>query len=189
MKKITSLSLFLFLIVFAVPLWALDPIAPKEERAFGFLSVESPLETDVCEITPLGKAERPPITFKSYEMVKVPVGEYNLKVKIQELDWTKQIKVTPTELTQIFVTGYGNLKVKTPHPDKDIVEVFDHSGRLVKSFPSSELKTLPAGNYRVSVKLSTDYPNPKDPKQHLIQQVTKNTSIITNETRRLVVSY
>ncbi len=187
MKKILITSAFLFSLLTLPFLFALDPVAPKSERAFGFLTVESPLATDIIEITSLkNSVDNFKITFNNDEMIKIPIGEYFLRVKMQEVKWSQKIEVLPTELTEITVVGYGNLSVKSPYPDQTTVEVSSKEGKGITTFKASQIKTLPTGTYRVTIKLPPEefvnirnvYPD----------EVTKNdVEIITNQTRRLIV--
>jgi hypothetical protein len=122
MRKITMAGLLVFVLGFSTLALALDPVAPRAERKFGEILVESPLpESDLCELTPTskgGEAQK----FKPGETTKVPVGEYDLKVKLQDAEWKTHLTIHPTERADIKVTGYGNLKVTTPNPKSDKVE-------------------------------------------------------------------
>src|SRR4030095_2055574 len=131
--------------------YALDPVAPKEERAYGFVTLESPLSSDVGTMTGVAPAGLSPVTIKSGDMMRVPVGEYTLTVKMLGYTWTSPVSVTPTELTAVVVDGYGNLKVSTPNPTIDMVEVWSTDNRVVASFPASELRTLPVGTYSLNL--------------------------------------
>jgi hypothetical protein len=187
MHKIIVPSLaFLFLFTTSL-VFALDPVAPKSERAFGFLTVDSPLPGDILEITSLRKeANAFSLTFRNNELVKVPIGEYSLTVKMQGYNWTQNISVLPTEMTDISVTGYGNLLVKAPNPPKTTVEVYSTDGTLISRFNASEVKTLPVGAYQVTITIEPDVIANAGP--FYTSHVTKNdVRIITNETRKLVV--
>lgn len=176
---------FLFLMNLS-PAFALDPVAPKEERAFGFVSVETPLPTDVCELTGIAPAGLPPMTVRPGELIRVPVGQYNLRVKMQGYEWTNTISVTPTELTAAVVSGYGNLKVATPNPTVDQVEVSSSDGKALKTFRSSEIATLPIGVYRVKIRLGSGAV--ASGQGNMMQDVVRtDVKILPNETRRLVV--
>ena len=186
MKRKTSLFLFLFFVTGLSTSFALDPVAPKSERAFGFVSLESPLPTDVGELTGVAPAGLAPAILRPGDLFKVPVGEYNLKVKMQGYEWTSPISVTPTELTAVVVPGYGNLKVSTPNPSVDQVEVYSPDGSVLKSFRSSEIVTLPIGTYRVKVKLGPEALIKGQ--ENLMRDVVRtDVKILPNETRRLVV--
>lgn len=181
-----SKSLFFFMAIFLFGLqqsaWALDPVAPRSERKYGQLMVQTPLPSDVCEIQMTTDKNRDAglgyqQTFKPGETIKVPVGDYVLKVKLQDAEWTSQLTVYPTERTDVKVTGYGNLKVNSPNPSKDTVQVTSLEGKKISSFKSSQLKTLPTGTYNVTVKMGGS-------------SITQpNVIIITNTTREVSASY
>lgn len=163
-------------------LWALDPVAPRAERKYGELAVQTPLPSDTCEIKMTKDKNRDAgidyqQSFKPGETIKIPVGDYDLTVKLQDREWKTQITIHPTERTDVKVTGYGNLKVTTPNPSKDSVEVADLGGKVISTFHPSQVKTLPTGTYNVKVKMGgTSITQP-------------NVVIITNTTREITASY
>ncbi len=174
-KKFVFLFLF-FLFLSPLSLFALDPVAPVAERKFGTLFVKSPMpESDSCVVQ--SNTSDFSKTFKSGETIKLPVGEYSLKVKLQDAEWNSLASIQPTERTEIVVIGYGNLKVKSPNPSADRVEVYTPDARLVKSFSASKTQTLPTGEYTVKIKLG---------KSELIQS---GVTLISNTTRELEVGY
>lgn len=185
MLKILVLTLT-FLITFTTSfVFALDPVAPKSERAFGFLTVDSPLTSDILEITSI-KPNAFSLTFRNNELVKVPIGDYFLTVKMQSFKWSQKISVLPTEMTNIFVPGFGNLLVKAPNPSKTTVEVYSSGGALVSQFMASEIKTLPIGTYQVTMKVPPE--EIVNAGNFYTSNVTKNdVRILSNETRKLVV--
>jgi len=177
MRKIASLlSVAIFVSLPAFTL-ALDPVAPRSERKFGEVLVKSPLpETDMVELIPTAKGGEPH-KFKPGETVKVPVGEYDVKVKLQDGEWTNHITVHPTERNDVVVTGYGNLKVNTPSPKSDKVEVTALDGKMIKTFNPTRVTTLPTGTYNVKVIMGPD-------------QITQNNVVIvTNTTREVSASH
>lgn len=181
MRKIST-ALFSAFLMLASVAYALDPVAPKSERAFGFLSVETPLKTDVIQAINSDPAKAAaPILLKNDEILKVPVGDYLVKVKMQDKEWSQSVKVQPTELSALTVTGYGNLRVMAPDPANTNVDVYGMDGQLVSHFAASQIKTLPTGNYRVTVKL------PMESGMRSNEVTKENISIVTNETRRVVV--
>lgn len=176
MGKKTVFLLSVFLLCFSSPLRALDPVAPREERAFGFLKVNTPLPlTDRCEVSAVAPASGYRQGFKPGERIKIPVGDYLLKVQLQDRAWQNPISVRATELTAIVVTGFGNLKVSSPKKS-DTVEVYSSKGALVSQFPASQVKTLPVGRYQVKVRMG-DLETPK------IQ-----VAVITNTTREVIAT-
>jgi len=190
-KAMTFLISFLFLSTLGLSsTFALDPVAPKSDRAFGYLKVDTPLPaSDRCEIQRISGIGYQ-LQFQPGEMIKVPVGEYQLNVQLQNGLWSSPISVSPTEFTAVIVPGYGNLKVNSPNPRLDMVEVFSHNdGRLVDRFPAANIKTLPIGNYDVMIKVGNRYVM----KDKVIRQVStasrSNVSIMPNTTRELTVSF
>lgn len=165
-----------------LPVFALDPVAPKSERNKGHVMVTTPLpESDTCEV--IGKnglAKDFQKSFKPEDIVQIPIGDYQLKVKLQENEWTTDITVKPTELTRVVVTGYGNLKVNVSQPDpEDEAKVFS-SDKLIKTFDPAKTITLPEGTYSVKIK----------PKKAKKKEITiENVKIITNTTRGVEVSF
>ena len=163
-------------------LWALDPVAPRAERKYGELTVQTPLASDVCSIKMTKDKNRDAgidyqQSFKPGETIKIPVGDYELKVKLQDREWTTQVTIHPTERTDVKVTGYGNLKVNSPSPNKDTVEVATLDGKVISTFHPSQVKTLPNGTYNVTVKMSgTSITQP-------------NVMIITNTTREVSAAF
>ncbi len=183
MKGFNRVLVLVFIFVFSSQVAsALDPVAPRAERKYGELMVKTPLPTDTCEIKMTKDKNRDAgvdyqQTFKPGETLKIPVGDYVLKVKLQDREWTSQITIQPTERTDVVVTGYGNLKVTSPSPSKDKVEVYGLDGKLVSSFNPSQVKTLPTGTYNVTIKMGG-------------ASITQsNVVIITNTTREISASY
>jgi len=168
---------------------ALDPVAPKAERVFGFVEVVSPLpESDLCTLIDASGAR---IDFKPGQMLKVPIGQYLLKVKLQNDEWSKQISVTPTEFNYVAVPGYGNLKVKTPNPASDTVEVYSEDGALLRSFPASQTETIPMGTYQVKVKIGAggaiNHPNAVNGYYSMVSK--DRVMILPLATREIVVTF
>src|SRR4030095_8263548 len=95
--------------------FALDPVAPRAERKLGELLVKSPLpETDTCQvnfISKKGETFQEPVkeSFKPGQKIRIPVGDYALKCRLQEADCSSKISVNPTERTAVTITGYGHL--------------------------------------------------------------------------------
>jgi len=167
-----------FVLGFSTLALALDPVAPRSERKFGEILVESPLpESDTCELSPTSKGGGETQKFKAGETTKVPVGEYDLKVKLQDAEWKMHVTIHPTERADIKVTGYGNLKVTSPSPKSDKVEASSTDGKFSKSFAPNHVQTLPTGTYNVKVIMGSD-------------QVTENNVVIvTNTTREVIASH
>ncbi len=175
-RKFFYLSILIsFFTLLSAHLFALDPVAPVSERKFGFLQVHSPLpESDICTVTnpTTGFSQ----TFKPGETIKIPVGEYSLNVKLQHNEWSSPAIIQPTERTDIFVTGYGNLKVTAANPTTTSIEVYSQDGRLITQFAPNGPQTLPTGTYNLKIKIGNS----------TAQQ--EGVVIITNTTREIMVS-
>jgi hypothetical protein len=169
---------------------AFDPVAPRSDRPFGFLKVDTPLpQSDLCEITSInGVKYGYHLAFRPGEMIQVPIGEYELKVKLQDGEWTSPITVTSTEFTNVVVPGYGNLKVQAPHP-WDMVEVYSRDGQLLKRFPASKVKTMPIGIYDVRVTMESDLANRGNVTVNTMIASKHNVMIAPNTTRELIVQF
>lgn len=166
-----------FLLFLPMTTYALDPVAPKADRAFGFFKVDSPQNSDACELLRLSPAHPPYKTHcQPNTMMSVPVGEYQLSVRMQEYSWNEKVHIHPTEYTSVAVLGYGNLLVTSPRPD-DRVEVINAQGKEVAQFKVNSVKTVPVGTYEIRLKS-------RDGQASLSRVV-----VITDKTRELVVSY
>lgn len=169
--------LILFLLSTPFSSQALDPVAPKSDRAFGFFKVDTPQNSDFCELLRLHPAHPPYKTScQPNTMMTIPVGEYQLNIRMQEYTWNQVLHIHPTEYTSIAVLGYGNLYVTSPRAS-DLVEVSNSQGREVASFKVNTIKTIPVGSYSIKVKSKGT--------QVSMNQVT----MIANKTRELVVTY
>ncbi|MBL7684681.1 MAG: hypothetical protein JNK65_01435 [Deltaproteobacteria bacterium] len=179
MKKVYAFIFVFSLLVISSLSFALDPVAPRSERKYGQLMVKTPLpELDVCEVVSTkDSADKFQKTFKPGEAVKIPVGDYIVKVKLQGYEYQSNATIQPTERTDVVVTGYGNLKVNSPKPNSDMVEVRTKDGKLIKSFNPKGVQTLPTGTYDVKVKM----------KEGDVTQ--ENVVIITNTTREVSASF
>ncbi|MBF0493243.1 MAG: T9SS type A sorting domain-containing protein [Deltaproteobacteria bacterium] len=174
----TKPLLLLSLIFICSTSWALDPVAPKSERAFGRIRVKTPLPSDTCEIK--GKASQTEgkfIPIPCADMTKVLIGDYELRVKLQNTEWSKEVSILPTEFTEVNVVGFGNIKVSSPNPNLDSVEVLSLDGRKVREFFTKDTITLPTGTYNLKIKTNK-------------QEVPLNDVVIfSNTTREVSVSF
>jgi len=179
MRKFIIIILSFSLFLLTSPLgFALDPVAPKEERAFGFFKVDTPLpQSDRCELRGVGLSNYGfIIPCVPGQQMKVPIGAYHLSVHLQGNEWLMPLTVTPTEYTKVAVTGFGNLKVIGAGPS-DMVEVASQDGRINERFRASEVKTIPVGVYNVKINTSAE------------SIIKSNVSIWPNTTRELIVSF
>lgn len=189
MRKIMILlTSFLLFALGAGTASALDPVAPKTDRAFGFLRVDTPLPSDRCEIlSTKGLSPGFASSCRSGEMMKVPVGVYQLKVGLQNgATWSSAITIHSTEFTKVAVPGFGNLRVQSPDSSFDRVELYSLDGELIKSFPAGTLQTLPMGTYNVMVKMRGPF---KVTKHIPVVAHRDNVQIWPEATRELIVSF
>ncbi|GEM_PF-1100161 len=177
LRRGIKILFILWVMIFSQITYALDPVAPLSERKQGSLSVKTPLpETDVCEVIGSNSLQPFQQKFKSGELIKLPVGNYIVKVALQDTEWERGITIEPTERTDIVVTGYGNLKVVTPHPSKDVVEVYTAEGKMLRSFHPTRTKTLPTGTYNIKVKMGE------------AEVTQRDVMIVSNTTREISTS-
>lgn len=173
MKKIFPLIL-LSLLAFSGKSRALDPIAPASERAFGTVYVKSPLpNSDIVTLT--SQSDTQNILKMQPEVdAKVKVGDYTVRVEMQDYSYEQEVSVRPTERHEIIVPGFGNMVVKGA---KGTVEVYtkDSSKKPESTFATNYVKTLPSGNYDVKVKVG----------KYTLDQ--NNISVVTNTTREIDV--
>ncbi len=174
---IKKIIYFMFLLALPLTALALDPVAPRSERAFGFFKVESPQpQSDQCTLSRLMPSSLT-LSCQPNTMIKIPVGEYQVTVKMQGgYSWTSRVSVRPTEYTSVAVLGYGNLKVTSPRAS-DIVQVLSSDGKEIGQFQANTVKTIPTGIYDVKVKSNNG------------QSSLNNVRIVTDTTRELLVSY
>src|SRR5436190_15316917 len=174
MKKFPIL-LSLVLSLVSLSCYALDPLAPRGQRAQGMIFVKTPNSSDSVTLTNknTGSSE----ALKPESLQWVAVGDYTVSAKMQDYNYNQNVTVQPTERTDVVVPGFGNLQVNSISP-QDTIEVFKiKGGALAAKFPASQVKTLPEGRYNVKVTVGK-------------QSVTKdNVLIVTNTTRQVDVSY
>jgi hypothetical protein len=149
--------------------WALDPVAPRSERATGVVYVETPNQEDeIILVDERGLLKDQKIS--SLKDVKVRVGDYLVKVKIKpEYTYEQALTVRPTERHDIIVPGFGNLRVNGTCKK---VEIFKDKKKIAK-IKCGKIRTLPNGNYDLKIEL--------DKKNTLDQTV----SVFTNTLREV----
>lgn len=154
----------------SIPAWSLDPMAPRSERGDGRVVVHTPQTDNAITIknTKSGASWNP----HAGETISVPVGNYELNVKMQDYSYQQSFNVASTETSFLVVPGYGSLKVNSIHPSDKVTVTSDKTGQAVASFPASETKILPRGRYKVSV----DVPG-------MLPAVKNNVWVVTNTTR------
>lgn len=173
MKRIFPLFL-LGCLVWGSPVHALDPVAPASERAFGIVYVKSPLPgSDVVTLTSQSD-DKNVLKMQPEVDAKVKVGDYTVRVEMQDYSYEQEVSVRPTERHEIIVPGFGNLVVKGP---KGTVEVYtkESSKKPESTFATNFVKTLPGGIYDVKVKVG----------KYTLDQ--NNISVVTNTTREIDV--
>ena len=159
----------------AMPVFALDPVAPTAERKFGMIYVKTPQPgSDSITLTAVegGKTQK----LDSEKEQKVPIGDYKISVKMQEFLYEQQVKVGGTERTEVIVPGYGNLKVISP--EGSTVEVYKMGTEsLVTKFPVKQVKILPSGYYDVRIRFGET------------SVTSNNVWIVTNTTREIEAKF
>ena len=160
----------LFLLLISVPAMALDPVAPRSERRFGMIYVETPNSTDKISITNQRTGEETK-DIKPLTDVKVQVGDYEVLVKISpKYSYTQHVTVRPTERHEIIVPGFGNVRVNGACKEVIILK----EGKEVTKIKCNEVRTLPRGPYDLKIKIG---------KYTLDQSVT----VVTNTLREVDV--
>jgi len=153
--------------------FALDPLAPRAQRAQGMIYVFTPQPGDTVTVSGSGYNQ----TLQPGKIYWVPVGNYTVTAKMQEYTYNQSVLVQPTERTDVIVPGYGMLKVNSINPS-DVVEVLGgNKGGVIAKFPASQIKVLPQGRYNVKVNVGK-------------ASVTKdNVWVVSNTTRQVDVTY
>lgn len=178
MNHLKIIFLFFIVLIFQGSAFALDPVAPRADRAFGFLKIGTPQpSTDQCDLLRLNPASP---TYHSNcqpnTMLSLPIGEYQVTVRMQEYSWTEKVRVYPTEYTTVAVFGYGNLIVASSRKG-DVVQVLTPQGKEIAEYKANLVKTIPTGVYDVTIKSKG------------VSASMQNVRIITNATRELDVTY
>ncbi|MCE9624915.1 MAG: hypothetical protein K8R69_05600 [Deltaproteobacteria bacterium] len=152
------------------PAWSLDPLAPRSERGEGRVVVHTPQPDNAITITNTksGASFSP----KDRETISVPIGDYNLNVKMQDYSYQQNFHVAPTETSFLVVPGFGSLKVDSLHPTDQVAVTSEKTGQVVANFPAADTKILPRGHYDVKV----DIPG-------MLPAVQKHVWVVTNTTR------
>ena len=158
---------------------ALDPVAPVSERKYGIVYVKSTLpKSDIITLTSSTDPTNT-LSLKSETDAKVPVGDYMVRVEMQDYSYEVEVTVRPTERHEIIVPGFGNLKVNGP---KATVEVFKSGEKKpVATFDTNYVKTLPSGTYEVAISWGSGK------KKDTLTQ--KNVVVVTNTTRQIDFKY
>ncbi len=158
---------------------ALDPVAPVSERKFGVIYVKSTLPaSDIITVTNVTD-EKQVLTLKSETDAKVPVGDYMVRVEMQDYSYEVEVTVRPTERHEIIVPGFGNLKVNGPKANVDVFAVGEK--KPIATFATNYVKTLPRGTYDVVISWGASK------KKDSITQ--KNVQVVSNTTRQIDFKY
>ncbi len=163
------------MLLFSAPAWGLDPLAPRSERGEGRVVVHSPQPDNIVTVTNL--KNRGSWNPKPGQTISVPVGDYELHVKMQDYSYQQNFHVAPTETSFLVVPGYGSLKVNSPHATDKVTVTSDKTGQTVATFPASDTKILPRGHYKVTVEVPG-----------MLPAVKNNVWVVTNTTRVLEVT-
>ncbi|MFO1462821.1 MAG: hypothetical protein U1F66_03525 [bacterium] len=168
MTLIRRLAMIAILLT-SIPAWALDPLAPRSERGEGRVVVQTPQPDNSITITNTksGASWNP----QPGQTVSVPIGDYELKVKMQDYSYQQNFHVAPTETSFLEVPGYGSLKVNSIHPTDKVVVTSAKTGQTVASFLAADTKILPRGHYNVKVEIPGMLP------------AEKRVWVVTNTTR------
>jgi len=175
MKKTAFLIIALMLVGGSAR--ALDPVAPRSSRGHGRIVVHTPQpDSDTVTVSSVqgsGGTYNP----KPGETIDVPIGEYQVSVKMQDYSYVQEVSVDPTETSFIVVPGYGSLKVNSLHASDKVTVTDARSGQVVATFPASQTKILPRGYYNIRVEIPGSLPAVKD-----------NVWVVTNTTRIVDIS-
>lgn len=174
MKKF-GLFIFAALSLVSLRVFALDPVAPISERKFGMIFVKTPQPgSDTITLTAVEGGKKQ--SLESEKEIKVPIGDYQVSVKMQDYLYEQQVKVGGTERTEVIVPGYGNLKVISP--EGSTVEVYKTGTEsLVAKFPVKQVKVLPTGYYDVRIRFGNS------------SVTSNNVWIVTNTTREVEAKF
>lgn len=146
-----KISLILMIFVFNIPaaLHALDPKAPREERAFGTVYVETPNKEDkIILISQRGDEKEQKIA--SGQDVNVKVGDYLVKVNMEpDHTYEQALTVRPTERHEVIVPGFGNLRVNGNCRE---VEIY-RDGKKIDKIKCNKIRTLVSGAYDLKIKV------------------------------------
>jgi len=169
------MKLFRFLTITAIflssiPAWSLDPMAPRSERGEGRVVVHTPQTDNSITIknTKSGASWNP----QDGQTVSVPIGNYELNVKMQDYSYQQSFNVASTETSFLVVPGYGSLKINSIHPTDKVTVTRVLGGQTVANFLASDTKILPRGLYDVKV----DIPG-------MLPAVKNKVWVVTNTTR------
>lgn len=173
--KHSRILFFLAIFLFSGSAWSLDPLAPRSERGEGRVVVQTPQSDNTVTVTNLknGGSWNP----KPGETISVPVGDYELNVKMQDYSYRQNFHVAPTETSFLVVPGYGSLKVNSPNATDKVIVTSDKTGQTVATFMAADTKILPRGHYKVQVDVPGMYP-----------AIKNNVWVVTNTTRVLEVT-
>ena len=171
MKHFRYLALMAIFLL-STPAWSLDPLAPRSERGEGRVVVHTPQPDNVVTVT--NTRSQASFNPKPGQTISVPIGDYELNVKMQDYSYRQNFHVAPTETSFLVVPGFGSLKVQALNPNAQVTVTSDRTGQQVASFAASETKILPRGHYNVSITVPG-----------FMTAVKKNVWVVTNTTRVL----
>ncbi len=154
------------------PVWALDPMVPREARHSGMIGVKSPLPaSDQVTLIQLSTGEQH--TLAPGHLLQVPVGKYRVKVVMQDYQYEQEVLVEPTERTDVVVPGYGGLKVHSRAGEASVEVMQVGTEKPVAQFSALETKILPSGFYDVRIRVG----------KFTVKQ--DNVWVVSNTTREL----
>lgn len=164
------LTAFLFLIPQNAK--ALDPKAPREERATGMVYVETPNPDDKIVLEPQREGQKE-IKLSNKKDQLVPVGDYLVKVEIKpEYHYEQALTVRPTERHEVIVPGFGNLRVNGECSEVTILK----DGKEIDKIKCGQIRTLTSGAYDLKIKVG----------KHTLDQPV---AIVTNTLRQVDIQF
>jgi len=148
MKKLIGI-LFLLLVITAPEAQALDPVAPRGERKYGMVYIETPNKDDKIVLeSQRGEKDQ---KISSLKDVQIKVGDYLVKVTIKpDYTYEQPITVRPTERHEVIVPGFGNMRVNGKCKEVLVLQ----EGKKVTKLKCGEIRTLPRGIYDLKIIIS-----------------------------------
>jgi len=140
--------LIVFILLYSLPVQALDPVAPRAERRFGIVYVKTPNPGDKVVLVNQ-RAGGDDIEVTPGQDVQIRVGDFRVTVKIaKEYEYIQDVTVRPTERHEIIVPGYGNLRVNGVCDEVLILK----GKKEIDKIKCNQIRTLPRGVYDLKIK-------------------------------------
>jgi len=172
MKK-QAIWILLPLLFVSLSVWALDPKAPRSERATGLIYVHTPNQDDKITLIS-SRDEKNKQKIISDEEKQVKVGDYLVRVEIaKEYTYEQDVTIRPTERHEVIVPGYGNLRINGTSGKITVYPV--GSKKKIAQFKGGEIRTLPRGVYDIKIQVG----------KYILDQ--NGISVVTNTLREIDV--